>query len=248
MPSPHKLLDALALLVLSFCLFVLVGSGFAGLGLTGIVLTQILAFALPAMFLARSRPTGWQALWGHALRPRTLAATALIACSLWYWNAHWITALGVDWGRPEQAEEWAKLLALNSRPMGLSIVVFAMVPALCEELLHRGIVLPAFVGKLGVWPGLVLSSLLFALMHLDLGRLLPTFVLGMMAGHVRLRTGSLRPAILLHLLYNSSLLVASTLTIPFNHAWSSVALFITLIGVYFLHKPLISPGKSKSKA
>jgi membrane protease YdiL (CAAX protease family) len=84
----------------------------------------------------------------------------------------------------------------------LSLIVIAALPALCEELVVRGLVLPSFVRPLGSLAAVAATALLFALMHLDPYRFVFTFVLGLVFGALRLRTGSLWPSVLAHLTLN----------------------------------------------
>jgi membrane protease YdiL (CAAX protease family) len=78
----------------------------------------------------------------------------------------------------------------------------AVSPGICEELVFRG----AFLGLLrrvaSTRRALVLSSLFFALIHLSIFRLLPTFLLGLLLGALTVASGSLLPAIVLHTTYN----------------------------------------------
>jgi len=84
----------------------------------------------------------------------------------------------------------------------------AITPAICEELLFRGLILSG-LRRYGSWPAIVISSLLFALAHASIYRLLPTFCLGLLLGHVVQRTGSIACSMLVHALNNG---VAVTLT------------------------------------
>lgn len=236
--SSLKSSDALAAFGMSLSVYVLAGPFLAGLDTPGLVLTQLLAFALPALLMAATRPDGWQAIGWRPCKAMTLVGAAVIACSLWYWNAHWITPIGSDWASAEQSEQWSQVLALPSRPLIESLLLFALLPALCEELLHRGVIAPSLARRIGFWPGLLLSSLLFGLFHLNLARLLPTTLLGMAAGFVRLRSGSLWPAVLLHFLYNASLLTAAVGGLWLSGPIALASVVVTTLGVYLTHNSL----------
>ncbi len=79
----------------------------------------------------------------------------------------------------------------------------ALTPAICEEILFRGFALrpleKAFGGK---W-AIVLTALAFAIVHLDFVRLLPTFALGLAFGYTAIKTRSIFPSMVLHLINNS---------------------------------------------
>lgn len=231
--SPLTSSDLFAALGLSLSIYMLAGPLLVGLGSLGIVLMQLVAFALPALLLAATRDAGWQAIGWQRCRPAVLISAALLACSLWYWNAYWVAPIGADWASVEQMEALTDLLAIHDRSLLESLVLFALVPALCEELLHRGVIAPALARRLGFVPGLILSSLIFGLSHFNLARLLPTTVLGMAAGFVRLRTGSLVPAMLVHFLYNACLLVATRAALTLSTPVALVSVGATTIALVF---------------
>jgi membrane protease YdiL (CAAX protease family) len=236
--SSLKSSDALAAFGLSISVFVLAGPLLANLGIPGIVLTQLLAFALPALLVAATRPNGWQAIGVVPCKATTLLASAIIACSLWYWNAHWVTPIGIDWASVDQSEDWSQTLALQARPFLESLLIFALLPALCEELLHRGVIAPGLAQRFGFLPALVISALLFGLSHFNLARLLPTTVLGLATGFVRLRSGSLWPAMLLHFLYNASLLWAARADLQMTGPIALASVVVTTIALYVSHRTL----------
>lgn len=88
-------------------------------------------------------------------------------------------------------------------------VLAALSPAVCEEVVFRG----AFLGMLreerSARTAVILSALWFALIHLSIYRLLPTFLLGLLLASLVVRHRSLLPAMLLHLTYNATLLLGA---------------------------------------
>ena len=201
--------DVVAIVVLSFLLLVLLAPLLVDQGAVGTAIMQLAVFALPPLLVAWRRPHGWLGLGLQSTSSAVLAATAIIAFGLWLCILAWIAPLGMDWGNPAENEELVALFALQSRPLWQTLLAFAVVPAVSEELLHRGAILPMLTKRLGVPAGLFLSSLFFGLSHLNLSRLLPTAALGLALGGLRLRTRSLWPSMLLHFLYNAILLVVS---------------------------------------
>ncbi len=93
------------------------------------------------------------------------------------------------------------LLGDEQTPVWIAWLVVAITPAICEELLFRGLILSA-LRRLGNWPALIISSLLFAVAHASIYRLLPTFFLGLLLGYVVLRTRSIASSMTIHALNN----------------------------------------------
>lgn len=99
----------------------------------------------------------------------------------------------------------------------LLVVTVVVIAPVLEEVVFRGLLFQVLRRRLGVWPGILLSSLTFAIVHLELvdrplslGALL---VLGAWLAGAFHRTGSLVVPITAHALFNGVAIVA-TLTAP----------------------------------
>lgn len=90
---------------------------------------------------------------------------------------------------------------LFEAPVWLALVSGALVPAICEELSFRGYVQGA-LRPLGPTVAVVLTGLLFGIMHMSLVRLLPLTLLGILWALVVQRSGSILPGMIMHLLNN----------------------------------------------
>ena len=71
-----------------------------------------------------------------------------------------------------------------------------------QELFFRGAVYTSLRGKIGVWPALLVSALLFSLLHFKLIWILPYFFLGIFFGYLYEKTGSLLTPIAAHAMNN----------------------------------------------
>ena len=81
------------------------------------------------------------------------------------------------------------------------IVSYAIIPALVEEILFRGTVCRS-LRIYGKGTAVVISAVLFALMHTNVEQLLYTFVAGLFFGWIYVETKSVKLPILLHFLNN----------------------------------------------
>lgn len=87
--------------------------------------------------------------------------------------------------------------------------ILAILPALCEETLFRGVLQPVILKHTGrtnlaVW----VSAFAFALLHMQFYTFLSIFALGAVLGYVKVWTGSLWPSVIVHLINNGSIVVA----------------------------------------
>jgi sodium transport system permease protein len=87
----------------------------------------------------------------------------------------------------------------------LAVLSLVVLPAVCEELAFRGFILTGLRRRYRPWAAIGLSSFLFALYHMNVFQLLPTFLLGVVLALLTVRSGSVVPAMVLHLLHNGLL-------------------------------------------
>ncbi len=87
-----------------------------------------------------------------------------------------------------------------------TLVVFAILPAVCEELTFRGFILTGLQRRFRPRTAVLLSSFLFSLMQMNVFQFVPTFLVGVVLAYLTTRCGSILPAMLFHVLYNALLL------------------------------------------
>ena len=85
---------------------------------------------------------------------------------------------------------------------GSLIVTFCLFPAVLEEIAYRGLMQHWLQTAIAPWKALVLASFLFAVTHLSLLSLPYLFLVGLLLGWAKQRTGSLYPSMLIHFLHN----------------------------------------------
>ncbi len=125
----------------------------------------------------------------------------------------------------ELQELMTELLSLGESPGGLLVLLLliAVSPAICEELLFRGALVSGLRQWLRPWAVVVVVGLLFGLFHISIFRILPTALLGMLLTYFVLRSGSLYPAILIHLLNNGLAVMLATGHMPgFVFQWLGI--------------------------
>ena len=151
----------------------------------------------------------------HALDGRTAAISLAAGASLWAASLGLLEVQYTLWHPPAGYLEQFRRIHEALRPHGfvdalLSMGAIAVAPAVCEELLFRGIVLPSLLRPLGPAAAVLFSSVLFGVIHLDrtgsslsLYRVPFAFVVGAGLGALRVRTGSLVSPVLAHALLNA---------------------------------------------
>ncbi|KAL8158895.1 hypothetical protein V2J09_000432 [Rumex salicifolius] len=94
------------------------------------------------------------------------------------------------------------ILARDPVAMGLYALVVSVCAPVWEEILFRGFLLPSLTRYMPVWCSILVSSVVFALAHFNVQRMLPLILLGVVMGVVFSRSRNLLPSMLLHSLWN----------------------------------------------
>lgn len=165
--------------------------------------------------------------------PRALAwpGAVLLGLSLWAW-AHESIILQIEWKiisiSPEMLARFAaKLAELRGEiPLPAVLAVFALAPAVFEELFFRGFLLGALLHwsrsryegvekRITDVGPIFVSALLFGAFHLvssntlAFERFVPSAMLGLVLGWVCVRTGSVWPGMALHVSHNGLIWVTA---------------------------------------
>ncbi len=178
---------------------------------------QVLGLALPAWLLTllhtrdarrflRLRPAQGQDL-GWAL----LGLAFLMPVVQWLGHVNEALPLPESWRAFDAMQmELIEAALRGGLNVGANLLVLAVVPAFCEELLFRGYVQRQAERGLGALGGVLFSGIVFGLYHLRLTQALPLCVLGVYLAYLVWRTRSLWSAIVVHLANNAfSVLLAA---------------------------------------
>ena len=93
----------------------------------------------------------------------------------------------------------------NIFSLALALILFAVTVPIIEELLFRGLILDSLSESYGKWTAIIISSVIFAILHIYPLTILNAFWAGIIYGYLRIRTNSLWPSIILHGLWNGHL-------------------------------------------
>lgn len=89
-----------------------------------------------------------------------------------------------------------------SVPFPITFLIVAVMPAICEEVLHRGFLQYAF-GSLKKWPAVIVMGFLFGVFHLDPYRFLGTAILGAVMTYIMIETRNILLPMLFHFINNA---------------------------------------------
>ena len=208
-------LEGLLIVLLAIGVF-LGGRVFAAdAGVRGVALAEWLALAiLPLALLTLRRRRLREALGVGPLPSGSLPAALLLGLGAlpMAWFAFWIAnvAAPVD---PEAARILGReLVARDGEQLLVLLALAAITPAICEELLFRGVLLRTLLRRHSPALAIGASAATFALLHWTPGgaaRMAPTLILGLLLGWAVWRSGSLWMGMLVHGVYNATLLAGA---------------------------------------
>ena len=89
------------------------------------------------------------------------------------------------------------------------ILVFALAPAVIEELAFRGFILSGLQSLGNNVKAIIISSILFGVAHSILQQSIITFFVGLVIGYIAVRTASIIPCILFHFTHNATSVLMS---------------------------------------
>lgn len=90
----------------------------------------------------------------------------------------------------------------SSTPILVSLLIVAVMPAICEEMLHRGFIQHTLHSQ-GKWQRVLVMGLVFGVFHLDPYRFLPTALLGMAFTFVMIETKNIVVPMMMHFVNNA---------------------------------------------
>lgn len=134
---------------------------------------------------------------------RWLVFSAVVTMLLSISLAITVVALGVPTRTPEFLE--ASLL----EPSVTTVFLFAVGGPFVEEYIFRGRILPALSPLIGARLAVLVSALLFAIVHFNWAGFASEFTIGLVAGAVVLITRSLWSAVGIHALNNATAVIGS---------------------------------------
>jgi membrane protease YdiL (CAAX protease family) len=140
------------------------------------------------------------------------------------------------------------------------ILVIALMPAICEEALHRGAILSHLRALKSEWLVILIMGVFFGLFHVSVLKFLSTAILGGILSYLMIKSNNLVLPMLTHFLYNLCSVVVGSMSGDVGSSLSAVQSMpaLQLIGSYcilgslapillVLAARLVNPGGHKGR-
>lgn len=170
----------------------------ANLSAAAIGITTVKAFKTKNLFRKSKRDAKWIAIGA-------LSALGIQAFSIFVQNMM-ISLTGLV-GMSEEAASMANMS--DDTLMNILILLYVVIIApITEELLMRGMVMNSLAPVSRKF-ALIASALLFGLMHGNFNQMFNGFLLGLIFGYIALKSGSIIPSIIAHMVVNANAVLCS---------------------------------------
>ncbi|MGZ9165189.1 MAG: CPBP family intramembrane glutamic endopeptidase [Anaerolineales bacterium] len=205
-PVPWTIFDSwlgvvmLALIDAILLIITLRGSGAELAQSAGIILLE-LAYLLPVILIFAWKRIHWKYLGFRKFEAKVLGlGCGLLIGAYLVILLHNLILLGL--GIDTQGESILRLIEMLESPGWFFLVGVVFAPFV-EEIFFRSFLFQGFRQKYGWVRAMLLSSAIFAAVHLDPASLIPTFVLGMLLAYLFHKSNSVWPGMILHFLVNA---------------------------------------------
>ena len=110
---------------------------------------------------------------------------------------------------PQWLEDLMKQL-MEKSPLWITIISVSVFAPIFEEWLCRGMILRGLLAnRFSPASAIAVSSIFFAVLHINPWQAIPAFILGCLFGYVYYRTGSLKLTMFMHCVNNSAAIIFS---------------------------------------
>jgi len=140
----------------------------------------------------------------------------------------------------EMLQRFSEDVIPRGMPTWQLLMYIAVLPAICEELLFRGILLSGLKRRLRPAALVVVVGIIFGLFHVSLYRIAPTAALGMVLTVIAIMTGSVFPGMVMHAGNNALGVLGGDWLNPdalqFGHYAAGMAIFALSLWVIYRNR------------
>ncbi len=181
------------------------------LGMTGLMLTEVIILLFAVVPVVLTKNSLKEVFPIKKVTLRQFWAVPL------FWLASFILnmmfSLVIQFFVHEEVTELARAMSdmFGSVPFIISFFIVAVMPAVCEEAMHRGLIQYSMRNIKSKWLIVLIMGLIFGIFHLDPIRFIGTAMIGAILSYMMLETGNFLIPALLHLFNNAVSLTVSAL-------------------------------------
>ncbi|MBC8384175.1 MAG: CPBP family intramembrane metalloprotease [Candidatus Cloacimonetes bacterium] len=172
--------------------------------INGLIKTELLIILAPAIIVLRLSKTNFKESFRmNYTKPVNFLLVLLMAIPVYLIATFFMQLVNFIYPIPETyLQNLEKLISIPDISIWMSLFIIAVLPGICEEILFRGYFMNVFK-KHGFRNSIIITGILFGILHLDPFRMLPVTILGFWMGYLLLSTNSVFVPIFAHIINNS---------------------------------------------
>ena len=185
---------------------------------TTVIIQIVIIFALPltiyTLFRKQSLKRTFRDFNYNGVSFKTLIYSIVIGIACYFMNvlvASFFSNIIRLFGYESIPRYSSPYTATTTAQFFTNLVLVAVLPAICEETAHRGLLLGG-LSRLGIKRSVLLSSILFGLLHLNINQFFYATVLGFLMAIAVIMSKSIIPAMIIHFCNNGLSLYMSFAT------------------------------------
>lgn len=205
------------------------------LGITGLVITE-LGFVAIAVIYCLIRKVKIKEVF-PVKKPKVREIFGCILLTVGFFPVSLIMVSLTAIVFPSSAAEAGELtdFIYGSLSYPLAVLIIALLPAVCEEAIHRGAILSNFRGIKRDWVIVLIMGLLFGINHMSVLRFLATMLLGMVLSFVVVKKNNILLSMLMHFTNNMISVSLGYLSGAGSNAASATSIdYSSVLGAYLI--------------
>ena len=205
------------------------------LGIPGLVITELAFLAMAVIYCLITRVKIKEVFPVKKVKVREVIGCILLILGAFPLSMVLVAITGTIF--PQSVTEVGDLNSFLYESMNypLAVLVVALMPAICEEAIHRGAILSNFRSLKRDWVIVLIMGLFFGINHLSVLRFLTTALLGLLLSYVVVKKNNIILSMLMHFTNNFLSVTITYAAKPFTGAANVTNIdYSSLLGTYLI--------------
>ena len=206
------------------------------LGIPGLIITELAFLAMAVIYCLIRKVKIREVFPVKKVKVREIIGCILLVLGIFPVSLMLVAITAIIF--PASAAEAGELntFIFGSLNFPLALLIAALLPAICEEAIHRGAILSNFRGMKHDWMIVLFMGLLFGINHMSVLRFLTTMTLGMFLSYVVVKKNNIILSMLMHFTNNAISVCITYLLGQGNTVSTSTATinYTSVLGTYMM--------------
>lgn len=206
------------------------------LGIPGLIITELAFLAMAVIYCLIRKVKIREVFPVKKVKVREIIGCILLVLGIFPVSLMLVAITAIIF--PASAAEAGELntFIFGSLNFPLALLIVALLPAICEEAIHRGAILSNFRGMKHDWMIVLIMGILFGINHMSVLRFLTTMTLGMFLSYVVVKKNNIILSMLMHFTNNAISVCITYLLGQGNTASTSSATidYSSVLGTYMM--------------